>query len=215
VTGGVVYRGDDMPELYGWYVYSDFYSGRIWAVDTVGSGAAIQIADLAWNVSSFTLLPDGEIAIVTYNDGVHKLVGDFDQDGVLNPTDNCPDWPNAGQGLPSWSVPAGDADCDGFPDAVTASGRGNEAAIGTNPNDQCANSAGPNNEPVDAWPPDTNDDRVANLSDLVLFGDWFNIVGPNPPNPAFNPRFDLNANNSVNISDIVVTGPFFNKACSP
>jgi glucose/arabinose dehydrogenase len=73
VTGGVVYRGDDMPELYGWYVYADFYSGRIWAIDTTAPGAAVQLVDTTYNISSFTLLPDGEIAVVTYNDGVRKL----------------------------------------------------------------------------------------------------------------------------------------------
>ena len=74
VTGGVVYRGDDMPELYGWYVYGDFYSGRIWAVDTQASGAAVQLVDTAVNLASFTLLPDGEIAVVTYDNGIQKLI---------------------------------------------------------------------------------------------------------------------------------------------
>ena len=37
VTGGYVYRGPSMPELDGWYVYGDFCSGKIWAVNTVGS----------------------------------------------------------------------------------------------------------------------------------------------------------------------------------
>lgn len=215
VTGGVVYRGDDLPELYGWYVYGDFYTGRLWAVDTVGEGAAVLLADLNYNLASFTLLPDGEIAVVTYNDGVHKLVGDYDQDGVLNQSDNCPDWPNAGQGMPSWSVPAGDADCDGYPNTVTVSGRGNEAVIGTNAADQCSNTVGLNDEVVDAWPPDVNDSRTVNLSDLSSFSPWYNVIGPNPPNPAFNPRFDLNANNVVNLSDLSLMGPFYNKSCTP
>lgn len=32
VTGGYVYRGDDAPSLYGWYVFGDFCSNRIWAL---------------------------------------------------------------------------------------------------------------------------------------------------------------------------------------
>ena len=32
VTGGYVYRGSAMPELYGAYVYGDYVSGRIWAL---------------------------------------------------------------------------------------------------------------------------------------------------------------------------------------
>jgi glucose/arabinose dehydrogenase len=73
VTGGVVYRGDDLPELYGWYVYGDFYSGRIWAVDTQGTAAPVLLLDATFNVASFTLLPDGEVAIVSYSDGVYRL----------------------------------------------------------------------------------------------------------------------------------------------
>jgi glucose/arabinose dehydrogenase len=212
VTGGVVYRGDDMPELYGWYIYSDFYSGRIWGVNTSGSAPPVQLMDTAWNVSSFTLLPDGEVAIVTYDSGIHRLTGDFDSDGVLNGADNCPEWPNPGQGLPSWPVPVDDSDCDGFADSVAAPSRAPESFLGTNAADQCANTAATNDEPTDAWPPDVNDDRVANLSDVIAFGPTFNTRGPDPP---YNKRFDLNASNTVTLSDVVLYGPYFNKTCSP
>src|SRR5262249_10363542 len=33
VTGGVVYRGTRVPALYGKYVYGDYASGRVWALD--------------------------------------------------------------------------------------------------------------------------------------------------------------------------------------
>lgn len=33
VTGGSVYRGRAIPALTGWYLFSDYCSGRIWAVD--------------------------------------------------------------------------------------------------------------------------------------------------------------------------------------
>ncbi|QDU38410.1 Quinoprotein glucose dehydrogenase B precursor [Maioricimonas rarisocia] len=32
ITGGVVYRGKKLPELYGKYVYADYVSGKIWAL---------------------------------------------------------------------------------------------------------------------------------------------------------------------------------------
>ncbi len=32
ITGGLVYRGKQLPELYGCYVYGDFVTGRIWAL---------------------------------------------------------------------------------------------------------------------------------------------------------------------------------------
>ncbi len=73
VTGGVVYRGDDIPDLAGKYLYADFYTGRLWAVDTESDAPATKLMDLDWNIASFTLLPDSEAAIVTYEDGVHVL----------------------------------------------------------------------------------------------------------------------------------------------
>lgn len=37
VTGGLVYRGDEIPELVGRYVFGDFVSGRIWAITLDGT----------------------------------------------------------------------------------------------------------------------------------------------------------------------------------
>ena len=33
VTGGTVYRGEGLPALQGWYVFSDYCSGEFWAID--------------------------------------------------------------------------------------------------------------------------------------------------------------------------------------
>lgn len=38
VTGGVVYRGDDLSQLWGHYVFADYVSGHIWALRYDGSG---------------------------------------------------------------------------------------------------------------------------------------------------------------------------------
>lgn len=32
ITGGCVYRGSQLPELAGWYIYADYISGKIWAL---------------------------------------------------------------------------------------------------------------------------------------------------------------------------------------
>jgi hypothetical protein len=62
-----------MPELYGWYIYGDFYSGRIWAVDASGSGGSVQLTQVPYGVASFTMLPNGEILVVSYDSGVYRL----------------------------------------------------------------------------------------------------------------------------------------------
>lgn len=40
ITGGFVYRGNDIPDLRGTYLYADFCSGRFWALREVGGAAA-------------------------------------------------------------------------------------------------------------------------------------------------------------------------------
>ncbi len=74
VTGGYVYRGTEMPELYDWYVYADFYSGHIWAVDTASADSApVLLTTSDHAVASFTETPDGELLIVTYSSGIFRL----------------------------------------------------------------------------------------------------------------------------------------------
>jgi glucose/arabinose dehydrogenase len=75
ITGGVIYRGDDMPELYGWYVYADFYSGRIWALNPNIASGEVLLGQVSINISSFTLAVDGEIYLVSYSNGIYKLTG--------------------------------------------------------------------------------------------------------------------------------------------
>ncbi|MEK7692644.1 MAG: PQQ-dependent sugar dehydrogenase [Chloroflexota bacterium] len=75
ITGGFVYRGREMPELTGWYIYGDYCSGRIWAVDAgTDSGAAIPIADTGRSIASFAQDKDGELYIVTFNNEIDKLI---------------------------------------------------------------------------------------------------------------------------------------------
>lgn len=39
IIGGHVYRGDDIPSLRGWYVFSDYCTGRIWAIEAATAAA--------------------------------------------------------------------------------------------------------------------------------------------------------------------------------
>ncbi len=75
ITGGYVYHGSSMPELDGWYVYGDFCSGRVWAIDAAAdAGAAIPLADTGAAIASFAQDAGGEIYMVTFNNAIYQLV---------------------------------------------------------------------------------------------------------------------------------------------
>ena len=144
---------------------------------------------------------------------------DDDADGWVNSADNCRYWYNPAQNLPAWTVPAGDSDCDGFPDTVTASGRGRETFITTDAADHCPDTTIANDEqgplvgePVSPWPPDINDTRTVNLSDVSLLSPAYNkLIGQQ----GYDQRKDLNANNGVTLSDVSLMSAFYNRSCSP
>lgn len=73
VTGGYVYRGPSMPELIGWFIYGDFCSGQIWAVNTVGDGAPVLLAETGLPIVSFGELPDGELLVLTFANAIFQL----------------------------------------------------------------------------------------------------------------------------------------------
>jgi uncharacterized repeat protein (TIGR03806 family) len=76
VTGGYVYRGTQIPGLVGRYVFGDFVSGRIWQLVPNGSGGFTREDLLAtnFNISSFGEGNDGELYVVDYGGGLHKIV---------------------------------------------------------------------------------------------------------------------------------------------
>jgi len=75
VTGGYVYRGASMPELDGWYVYGDFCSGRVWALDTSDeAGDPVVLMDSEKQISSFAQDTDGELYLVTFDHAIYRLV---------------------------------------------------------------------------------------------------------------------------------------------
>jgi uncharacterized repeat protein (TIGR03806 family) len=74
VVGGHVYRGSQVPALYGRYVYGDFVSGRIWSWDPSGAESPRQIATLS-GVVGFGEDRDGDLLVVGRDDGkLHRFV---------------------------------------------------------------------------------------------------------------------------------------------
>ncbi|MEN7342023.1 MAG: PQQ-dependent sugar dehydrogenase [Pseudomonadota bacterium] len=71
ITGGQVYRGDEIPSLIGHYVYGDFGSGRIWAARPDGNGGFEndELVDSNFNPTAFANDADGEIVFVNIGGG--------------------------------------------------------------------------------------------------------------------------------------------------
>ena len=66
VTGGYVYRGPRLPALRGWYVYGDFCSGELWALDAARPGEPRRLADTDVAIAAFGEDVDGELLVVEY-----------------------------------------------------------------------------------------------------------------------------------------------------
>jgi glucose/arabinose dehydrogenase len=71
VSGGTVYRGAAIPSLVGWYLFSDYCSGIITALQATDGALTgqLQLGTLA-AVSAICDGPDGELYVLSINDGV-------------------------------------------------------------------------------------------------------------------------------------------------
>ncbi len=71
ITGGYVYRGEAIPALDGYYLFSDWCSGRIWAAyrDSAENWRFEEIMNTSFQVSSFGQDEAGEVYVVAYGDG--------------------------------------------------------------------------------------------------------------------------------------------------
>jgi len=125
--------------------------------------------------------------------------GDSDADTIADALDNCPQVSNPDQ-TDTDLDDIGDAcddddDDDGFDDEA-------EIYIGTDPCDNC-----PDDADDDAWPPDVNNDRGINSVDIMGY--------KSPIHGAYDPRYDLGIDGSVNIMDIMMFKPLVGMSCNP
>ena len=80
VIGGAVYRGDDSPWLHGRYVYADYASTRIWALqvdeDGIAENTLLLDADLG-RIVAFGTDPDDNLYVMGMRDDGVALQGDL------------------------------------------------------------------------------------------------------------------------------------------
>ena len=69
ISGGVVYRGQALPGLYGAYLFGDYGSGNLWALSRGADGtySRTTLAEGQTGVVAFGAGPDGEVHVVDIN----------------------------------------------------------------------------------------------------------------------------------------------------
>lgn len=190
--------------------------------DTIGAGLctydAASETGVVMVLHQFTPSPM-EVVFSMRATGVHPQGVDTDGDGIADTADNCPDWANPPQNVPSWTMSAGDTDCDGYHQTAVFGVRAPEQSIGTVPSQHCAATAAASDEPLpDAWPPDFNDNQLVNGADWLHY---INAFGQPTTNSPVNvggtliplTRFDLNDSELVNGPDMLQLNVFFGKRC--
>lgn len=88
ITGGYVYRGSAIPSLQGRYIFGDFQSARVWAVqfDAMGVATKQDLFTAAGGFGTFAQDQNGEVYVVQYNNG---LMYRIDPSGAA-PSDEVP-----------------------------------------------------------------------------------------------------------------------------
>ncbi len=73
ITGGYVYRGKAIKDLYGKYIFGDFCSGTIWSIDKENNFEMHELMQTDLNISSFGEDESGELYVLDYRGTVFKF----------------------------------------------------------------------------------------------------------------------------------------------
>lgn len=75
LTGGIVYRGTQFPELDGAFIYGDYSTGKIWGVKHDGTQVTFQreLADTTLQITCFAMNHAGELLVVDHAGGFYRL----------------------------------------------------------------------------------------------------------------------------------------------
>ena len=75
ITGGFIYRGSEFPQLEGLYIYGDFVSGRIWALDVsdIENPVNTELFQAGFNIPSFGIDENNEIYIAGFDGKIYRF----------------------------------------------------------------------------------------------------------------------------------------------
>lgn len=75
ITGGYVYRGQNVPELEGKYIYGDYLSARVWSLEYDGINTTVntQITIADGSITSFGEDENNELYLVSLDGNIYKF----------------------------------------------------------------------------------------------------------------------------------------------
>ena len=84
ITGGYIYRGGNIPELYGRYIFGDYCTGKVWSIEIEdGKGSNViehtksilnSMGKREFYLSSFGQDLSFELYVIDYNGTIYKLI---------------------------------------------------------------------------------------------------------------------------------------------
>lgn len=76
ITGGYVYRGQNVPELFGKYIYGDYVSTRVWALEYDGVNPTVntQITQAPGSITSFGVDENNELYLISFNGKIYSFI---------------------------------------------------------------------------------------------------------------------------------------------
>ena len=116
IIGGVVYRGEALPELRDAYIFSDYCHGDLWALSKTDEGwQSRELFETDLHITALGEDHKGEIHFTNLGGDLYTLIHapdhDYDYDSLSNEDDNCPLVANLDQADNWGHVGVGDA-CD-------------------------------------------------------------------------------------------------------
>ncbi|GAB4299989.1 MAG: hypothetical protein Kow0098_26970 [Ignavibacteriaceae bacterium] len=75
ITGGYVYRGLNVPELHGRYIYADYGSKKVWALeyDSISVPVNTELLTAPYSPTSFGVDENNELYVCLFSTGVDKI----------------------------------------------------------------------------------------------------------------------------------------------